>query len=151
LTDDDRLRGQIVALAAASLLFSRASSFSSAFTLSSTCATRRHVGGCALSAPVTRRAAPPAAARSASAFSPVTASMRRTPARRRFEGDLEQADVAGARHVGAAAQLARRADVEHAHFVAVLLAEQHHGAGLLRRRRCPSRALASRRWRGFRR
>jgi hypothetical protein len=35
--------------------------------------------------------------------------------------------------VGAAAQFARRADVEHAHLVAVLLAEQHHGAGLLRR------------------
>jgi hypothetical protein len=49
-----------------------------------------------------------------------------------FHDDLEQADVAGAGDVGAAAQLLRGTDVEHAHFVAVLLAEQHHGAGLLR-------------------
>ena len=47
-------------------------------------------------------------------------------------GHLEQADVAGARDVRAAAQLARAADVEHAHVVAVLLAEQHHRAELLR-------------------
>ena len=47
-----------------------------------------------------------------------------------FRDDLEQADVAGARDVGAAAELAARADVEHADLVAVLLAEQHHGAEL---------------------
>ena len=49
-----------------------------------------------------------------------------------FADDLEQADVAGARHVRAAAEFTAGADVEHAHGVAVLLAEQHHGAGLLR-------------------
>src|SRR6185369_16282026 len=46
--------------------------------------------------------------------------------------DLEQPDVAGARDVRAAAELARAADVEHAHLVAVLLAEEHHRAELLR-------------------
>src|SRR5687767_5490884 len=49
-----------------------------------------------------------------------------------FVGDLEQPDVAGACDVCAAAQLARAADVKHAHAVAVFLAEQHHGAELLR-------------------
>ena len=34
-------------------------------------------------------------------------------------------------HVGAAAQFARTADVEHAHLVAVFLAEQRHGAQFL--------------------
>src|SRR4030088_51044 len=42
-------------------------------------------------------------------------------------GDLEKADVAGAGDVRAAAQLARGADVQYAHLVAVLLAEQGHG------------------------
>src|SRR5581483_7243666 len=46
--------------------------------------------------------------------------------------DLEESDVAGARDVRAAAEFARGADVEHAHLVAVLLAEEHHGAGALR-------------------
>jgi hypothetical protein len=61
------------------------------------------------------------------------------PARRRLDApdargdatlidDLEKADVAGARDVRAAAQLARRADVEHPHFIAVFLAEEHHRA-----------------------
>jgi hypothetical protein len=64
---------------------------------------------------------------------PVTASTRRTPAATPPSArDLEDADVAGARHVRAAAQLARGADVQHTHLVAVFLAEQHHGAGLLR-------------------
>ena len=45
---------------------------------------------------------------------------------------LEQADVAGAQHVRAATELAAGADVEHAHRVAIFLAEQHHRAGLLR-------------------
>ena len=49
-----------------------------------------------------------------------------------FGDDLEEADVAGARDVRAAAKLARGADVEHAHLVAVLLAEEHHRAELLR-------------------
>ena len=49
-----------------------------------------------------------------------------------FGDDLEQADVAAALHMRAAAQLAAGADVEHAHLVAVLLAEQHHRAELLR-------------------
>jgi hypothetical protein len=49
--------------------------------------------------------------------------------------DLEQADVAGAPRVGATAQLdgislaALAAHRQHAHLVAVLLAEQRHGAG----------------------
>ena len=46
--------------------------------------------------------------------------------------NLEQPDVAGALHMRTAAQLAAAADVEHAHFVAILLAEQHHRAGFLR-------------------
>src|SRR4051812_5100243 len=49
-----------------------------------------------------------------------------------LRGDLEDADVAGARDMRAAAELARRADVEHAYLLAVLLAEQHHRAGALR-------------------
>src|SRR5260221_462848 len=49
-----------------------------------------------------------------------------------FGSDAEKADVAGVRHVSAAAQLARGTDVEHAHLVAVLLAEEHHRAQLLR-------------------
>src|SRR5713226_3347402 len=44
--------------------------------------------------------------------------------------DLEEADVAGARHVRAAAQLARGTDVEHAHLVAILFSEERHGAAL---------------------
>src|SRR3546814_2686655 len=49
--------------------------------------------------------------------------------------DLEQADVAGAAHMGAAAELDRIIPVaelahgEHADLVAVFLAEQRHGAG----------------------
>ena len=64
---------------------------------------------------------------------PVTASMRR-----RFEPiepsrhDLDRADVAERAHVGAAAQLGRvRAGLEHAHDVAVLVAEERDGAELL--------------------
>ncbi len=49
----------------------------------------------------------------------------------RFAHHLEQTDVSGALHVGAAAQLAAGADVQHAHGFAVLFTEQHHGAGLL--------------------
>ena len=54
---------------------------------------------------------------------------------RAFADDLEQADVAGAQRMRAAAQLDRiflavgAAHRQHAHFVAVLLAEQRHGAG----------------------
>ncbi len=50
-----------------------------------------------------------------------------------FGHDLEQADVARALHVGAAAQLAAGANVQHAHGFAVLLAKQHHRAGGLGR------------------
>ncbi len=50
-----------------------------------------------------------------------------------FRDDLEKADVAGPRDVRAAAELARSADVEHAHFVAVFFAKEHHRAGFLRR------------------
>ena len=50
-----------------------------------------------------------------------------------FRHHLEQADVAGARHMGAAAQLAAAANIEHPHVVAVFLAKQHHRAGLLGR------------------
>src|SRR5205814_9258144 len=46
--------------------------------------------------------------------------------------DLEKADVAGACDMSAAAELARAANVEHTHLVAVFLAEQHHRAGFLR-------------------
>ena len=46
--------------------------------------------------------------------------------------DLEQADVAAALHVGATAQLLAAADGQHPHGLAVLFAEQHHRAALLR-------------------
>ena len=49
-------------------------------------------------------------------------------------GDLEDADLGRRAHVGAAAQLARpvaAADLDHAHDVAVLLAEQRHRAEVL--------------------
>src|SRR5579864_6389432 len=49
-----------------------------------------------------------------------------------FGDDLEKPDVAGARNVRAATELARAADVEDAHLVAVFFAEQHDGARLLR-------------------
>ena len=45
--------------------------------------------------------------------------------------DLEQADVARSLHVRAPAQLAAAADIEHPDLIAVLLAKQHHRAGLL--------------------
>ncbi len=48
-----------------------------------------------------------------------------------FGHDLEQADIAGALHVGAAAELLGRADAQDTHGLAVLLTEQHHGARLL--------------------
>ena len=56
--------------------------------------------------------------------------MRRTPGGdAAFAEDLEQADVAGALHVRAAAQLRREIpDAQHAHVVVVFLAEQRHGA-----------------------
>ncbi|OIQ76323.1 hypothetical protein GALL_420010 [mine drainage metagenome] len=50
-----------------------------------------------------------------------------------FRHDLEQADIAGAADVGAAAQFAAGTNIEHAHFVAILFAEQHHRTGFLRR------------------
>ena len=50
-----------------------------------------------------------------------------------FRHDLEQADVAGALHMGAAAQFGGEvAHGQHAHFIAVFFAEQHHRAGFLR-------------------
>jgi hypothetical protein len=49
-----------------------------------------------------------------------------------FGDDLEQADVATAADVHAAAEFLRRADGQHAHFVAVFLAEEHHRARPLR-------------------
>src|SRR6202020_786788 len=49
-----------------------------------------------------------------------------------FHDDLEEADIATATHVRTAAQLTREAEIEHAHFVAVLFAEQRHGAALHR-------------------
>jgi hypothetical protein len=48
-----------------------------------------------------------------------------------FGHDLEQTDVAGALHVGAATEFLGRADAQDAHGLAVLLTEQHHGARLL--------------------
>ena len=48
---------------------------------------------------------------------------------RRLAKDHERADLGRRPHVGAAAELARDAlDLDHAHLVAVLLAEQHHRA-----------------------
>jgi hypothetical protein len=46
-----------------------------------------------------------------------------------FVDDLAEADIAGAAHVGSAAQLlAEIGDVDDAHLIAVLFAEQRHGA-----------------------
>ncbi len=47
-----------------------------------------------------------------------------------FAGDLEQADVTGALDVGAAAELDGETTThgQHAHLIAVFLAEQRHGA-----------------------
>ena len=60
--------------------------------------------------------------------------MRRTPAETPpSDDDLEQADVTGARHVRAAAQFGRGlAHAQHAHAIAVLLAEQRHRAEIQR-------------------
>ena len=49
-----------------------------------------------------------------------------------FGGNRENADIAGALDVGAAAQFTRRADIDHAHLVTVFFAEEHHCAGFLR-------------------
>ena len=50
---------------------------------------------------------------------------------RRLRHDLEEADVAGAPHMRAAAQLGGEiAHADDAHFVAVFLAEQRHRTGL---------------------
>ena len=52
----------------------------------------------------------------------------------RFGNNLDQANVAGARHMRAAAQLDRKIpQPQHAHPLAVFLAEQRHGTGLLGR------------------
>ena len=48
-----------------------------------------------------------------------------------FSHHLEQADIARALHMGAAAQFAAGADVQHAHGFAIFFAKQHHGAGFL--------------------
>ena len=48
-----------------------------------------------------------------------------------FGDDFEQPDVTGATHVGAAAEFFARTDAQHANGLAVLLTEQHHGAGFL--------------------
>ena len=45
-----------------------------------------------------------------------------------FAQNLEKADVACTRDVRSTTQFVRRADVEHAHFVAIFFAEQHHRA-----------------------
>ena len=50
-----------------------------------------------------------------------------------FGRDGEQANVTRALHVGATAEFAAGADVQHAHGFAVLLAKQHHGTGFLGR------------------
>src|SRR3546814_1205603 len=80
---------------------------------------------------------------------------RATHARRQrlLAGHLEEADVAGAPHVGAAAELGRiglaatrgiaAAHRQHAHLVAVLLAEEGERAGLDRLFRRPEAGLAS--------
>ena len=68
--------------------------------------------------------------------SPVIASMRRTPAATPLSETSEEADVAGGAHMRAAAEfLAEPGNRDDADLVAVLLAEQRHGAsgdGLLR-------------------
>ena len=79
-----------------------------------------------------RRARPPAGARSRARPAPVTASMRRTPCAMPVSSViLKKRDVAGARDVGAAAELLRLAHRHHAHAVAVLLAEERDRARLL--------------------
>ena len=62
------------------------------------------------------------------------ASTRRTPERDGFlAGELEQADFAGGGGVRAAAELGREAvrELDHAHLVAVLFAEERHGVVLV--------------------
>ena len=80
----------------------------------------------------------------ASAATPVTASMRRTPGRDRcLRHDPEIADIAGTAHMGSAAEFDRpgglvalgRAHRHHPHLVAVFLPEQCHRAGFHRRLR----------------
>ena len=48
-----------------------------------------------------------------------------------FRHHLEQANVTGRLHMGAAAQLAAAANVQHTHHLAVLLAKQHDRTGFL--------------------
>ena len=43
-----------------------------------------------------------------------------------FADHFKKPDIASARHMRAAAQFTRGADIEHTHFVAVFLAEQRH-------------------------
>ena len=66
----------------------------------------------------------------ASAWSPVTASMRRTPDATPLSATiLNRADIADPPDVGAAAQFGGKiAHAQHPHPVAVFLAEQRHGA-----------------------
>ena len=68
-----------------------------------------------------------------------------------FGDDLEQADVAGAADVGAAAQLGRGvAHPQHAHALAVLLAEQRHRAEIERFLHAHLVDFGRHGWRGFR-
>ena len=46
--------------------------------------------------------------------------------------DFEDANVPRALHMSTSAKFSRGPDVQHPHFIAVLLAKQHHGAKLLR-------------------
>ena len=81
---------------------------------------------------------------SANASPAVTASIRRAPAPTELsDEDRERPDLRGRADVRAAAELARPAvDVDDAHDVAVLLAEQHHRAEVPRLRRAASRRSA---------
>ena len=68
-----------------------------------------------------------------SALSPVTASTRRMPAATPPSATILKRPMSPVRCTCVPPQSSRlRADVEHAHLVAVLLAEQHHRAELLR-------------------
>ena len=69
----------------------------------------------------------------ASAPLPVTASMRRMPAATPLSPTILNKPMSPVRETCVPPQSSReRADVEHAHLVAVFLAEQHHRARLLR-------------------
>ena len=117
----------------ASFAFSRASSFSSA--------AHRCPCSCAIFCATSSGLAPSARPRASASFascactyasapSPVTASTRRMPAATPLSATILKKPMSPVRATCVPPQSSRElADVEHAHLVAVLLAEQHHRAG----------------------